>query len=119
MQLHDSHGHRLYLTADERRAIMVAAEKAERPVRTLCAVLHDTGCRISEALALNPAQIDLGGRAVIREPEEAPQGRLQGRSRAILSFPLLRCVQGFKRALGGKKRHLEHSLQLWVHSTAR
>ncbi len=48
MQLHDAQGKRLYLTADERRAFIAASVKAERPVRTLCAVLHDTGCRISE-----------------------------------------------------------------------
>jgi hypothetical protein len=38
---------------------MAAAEKAERPVRTLCAVLHDIDCRIS-----TPARIDLASHAV-------------------------------------------------------
>ena len=47
MQLHDAQGKRLYLTADERLAFMAAAARAARPVRTLCAVLHTTGCRIS------------------------------------------------------------------------
>jgi len=50
MQLHDAQGKRLYLTAEERLAFMAAAARAARPVRTLCAVLHTTGCRISEAL---------------------------------------------------------------------
>src|SRR3954466_14734517 len=59
MQLHDDQGKRLYLTADERQAVVAAAAKAERPVRTLCAVLHDTGCRISEALAPTPERTDL------------------------------------------------------------
>ena len=57
MQLHDPQGKRLYLTAEERRAFMAAASKASRPVRTFCAVLHDSGCRISEALALTPERI--------------------------------------------------------------
>jgi hypothetical protein len=35
MQLHDTHGKRLYLTAEERRAFLAAAAKAARPVRTL------------------------------------------------------------------------------------
>ena len=36
-------------------------------MRTFCAVLHDTGCRISEALALTPEHIDLPGKAVVFE----------------------------------------------------
>ena len=64
MQLHDAQGKRLYLTADERLAFMAAAARAARPVRTLCAVLHTTGCRISEALALTPEHVDLPGKAV-------------------------------------------------------
>ena len=67
MQLHDTQGKRLYLTADERRAFMAAASKAPRPVRTFCAVLHDSGCRISEALALTPERIDLTGQALTIE----------------------------------------------------
>ena len=43
---HDTQGRRLYLTADERRAFIAAAATADRPVRTRCTVLHDTGCRI-------------------------------------------------------------------------
>lgn len=67
MSLYDPQGNRLYLTADERAAFMDAASKAERPVRTLCSVLHFTGCRISEALAVTPHRVDLSGRAVVFE----------------------------------------------------
>src|SRR4051794_30912498 len=67
MQLHDAQGKRLYLTADERRRFIAAAARAERPVRTFCAVLHDSGCRISEALALTPERIDLTGQAIVLE----------------------------------------------------
>ena len=49
------------LTAEERLAFMAAAARAARPVRTLRAVLHTTGCRISEALALTPKRVDLTG----------------------------------------------------------
>ena len=67
MQLHDPRGKRLYLTAEERRAFLAAAAEAARPVRTLCGVLHATGCRISEALALTPERVDLTGKAVVFE----------------------------------------------------
>ena len=52
MQLFDAEGRRLYVTEEERRAFVAAAAKAPREVRTFCGVLHATGCRISEALAL-------------------------------------------------------------------
>jgi integrase/recombinase XerD len=60
-------GRRLYLTADERRALIAAAATADRSVRTLCTVLYDTGCRISEAMALTPESVDLSGRALMFE----------------------------------------------------
>jgi integrase len=66
MQLFDAEGRRLYVTEEERRAF-VAAAKAPREVRTFCSVLHATGCRISEALALTGQQIDLSGRVVVFE----------------------------------------------------
>jgi integrase len=80
MQLYDNQGKRLYLTADERRTFIAAAAKAERPVRTFCTILHDTGCRISEALALTPERIDLSGKAVVFE---SLKKRRQGVYRAV------------------------------------
>src|SRR5215210_8396828 len=67
MQLFDAEGRRLYVTEEERRAFVAAAAKAPREVRTFCGVLHATGCRISEALALTVQQIDLSGRVVVFE----------------------------------------------------
>jgi integrase len=78
MQLFDAEGRRLYVTEEERRAFVAAAAKAPREVRTFCGVLHATGCRISEALALTTQQIDLSARGRVREPEEA-QARTTGR----------------------------------------
>jgi integrase/recombinase XerD len=65
IQLYDAAGRRLYLTAAERDAFLAAATEANRPVRTLCAVLYYTGCRISEALALTPRRVDLGEQVLI------------------------------------------------------
>src|SRR3954463_5617142 len=65
MPLFDAEGRRLYVTEDERRAFIAAAAKAPRAVRTFCGVLHATGCRISEALALTAQQVDLSGRVVV------------------------------------------------------
>ena len=57
--LYDDQGNRLYLTDEERAAFLDAARKAPRQVRTFCAILHFTGCRLSEALALTPRCVDL------------------------------------------------------------
>ena len=85
MQLHDAQGKRLYLTADERVAFLAAAAKAVRPVRHPSAVvLHTTGCRVSEALALTPEHVDLTGRALVFETLKQPGGASTAPSRCRL-----------------------------------
>lgn len=119
MQLFDAQGKRLYLTADERRAFTAAAAKAERPVRTFCAVLHDTGCRISEALALTPERIDLSGRAVVFGTLKK---RRQGVYRAVPVPPSfldqLDLVHGVQEAQKRGKGHTDRLLWPWARNTA-
>ncbi len=67
MELFDTQGRRLYLTAEERAAFLDAAKDADRYVRTFCLALHYTGCRISEALALTPQSFDYSGKAIVFE----------------------------------------------------
>lgn len=74
MQLFDAQGRRLYLAEDERRAFLRAAALAPREVRTFCAVLHATGCRVSEALALPAARVDLAGRVLVFETLKKRRG---------------------------------------------
>jgi integrase/recombinase XerD len=118
MNLHDTQGRRLYLTADERRAFIAAAATADRPVRTLCTVLHDTGCRISEALALTPESVDLSGRAVMFE---SLKKRRRGIYRAVPVPPALLdtldMVHGIREAQkrGGQSDRL---LWSWARNTA-
>jgi len=111
MQLHDAQGKRLYLTADERLAFMAAAARAARPVRTLCAVLHTTGCRISEALALTPEHVDLPGKAVVFETLKK---RRRGVYRAVPVPPglldQLDLVHGLREALKRGRGHAEQPL---------
>ncbi len=67
MELFDTKGRRLYLTAEERAAFLDAAKDADRHIQTFCLVLHYTGCRISEALALTPKSFDFSGKAIVFE----------------------------------------------------
>ena len=57
-ELFDQAGNRKYLTHDERKAFLKAADRAPREVRTFCHLLHFSGCRISEALALTYDRVD-------------------------------------------------------------
>jgi integrase/recombinase XerD len=67
MQLYDRAGQRKYLTPAERREFLRAAENAPLPVRTFCATLAHTGCRISEALALTATRVDVGSGVLVFE----------------------------------------------------
>ncbi len=67
MNLYDQDGQRKYLTPDEREEFLKAAEAAPREVRTFCATLAYTGCRISEALALTADRVDLKDGVIIFE----------------------------------------------------
>ena len=98
-RLFDAEGRRLYLTEEERRAFVLAAAKAPREVRTFCGVLHATGCRISEALALTPRQVDLSGRVIVFE---SLKKRRRGVFRAVPVPPalldMLDMVHGVRQA---------------------
>jgi integrase/recombinase XerD len=67
MQLYDCAGRRKYLTPTERREFLRAAENAPRDVRTFCATLAHTGCRLSEALALTASRVDIGEGVLVFE----------------------------------------------------
>jgi integrase len=82
--LYDPTGLRKYLNDDERRRFIAAAMQAEPEVRTLCLTLAYIGCRISEALNLRAADIEVAsgliavrslkkrGRLVVRQVPAPP-----------------------------------------------
>lgn len=64
----DRHGNRKYLNWPERKAFLRAVKKdSDLLSRTFCLTLYYSGCRISEALAVNPDRIDFTGKAMIFE----------------------------------------------------
>ena len=67
MQIVNEKGERLYFTEEQRKALLAAAAKAPREVRSFCSVLCFTGCRISEALALTAKSIDLSAKVIVIE----------------------------------------------------
>lgn len=63
--LRDQQGRRKYLTPQERAAFMEAAKSLKPKERTFCLLIANTGCRISEALALTVGAIDVSERVVV------------------------------------------------------
>ncbi|WP_370198863.1 tyrosine-type recombinase/integrase [Roseibium sp.] len=59
MSLYTRVGARKYLNADERERFLASAQSEAPLTRSFCLVLAYTGCRISEALALCPRDIQL------------------------------------------------------------
>lgn len=113
--LYDAQGRRKYLTAEERKAFLAAAEKAPRQVRTLCLVLAYTGCRISEALDLTVQRIDIDAGTVIFE---SLKKRRRGVYRAVPVPPgvidALDLVHGLREAQKG--RDGGNNARLWPFS---
>jgi integrase/recombinase XerD len=76
MTLHDRTGHRKYLTSSECQQFLRAAEKAPPDVRLFCLVLAATGARLSEALSITPARVDLDAGTLILETLKRRKSRL-------------------------------------------
>ena len=64
MSLYTRVGARKYLNADERNRFLVVAQKEAPLTRSFCLTLAYTGCRISEALALRPRDVQLTSNVV-------------------------------------------------------
>ena len=60
-------GQRKYLTQSETRRFLDEARRDDPAVHSFCWLIAVTGCRISEALALTPANIDFEARIIVFE----------------------------------------------------
>ena len=111
--LYDHDGHRKYLTPAERDAFLKAADDAEvREVRTFCATLAYTGCRISEALALTADRIDLKDGAIVIECKKKRQSGVYRPVPVPPAFlDMLNMVHDVRAAQ--KRRDRGKALRLW------
>ena len=64
-QLFDRSGRRKYLCDTELARFHKALSKADQPTRVFCLLIAQTGCRISEALAITPLNLDREAKRVI------------------------------------------------------
>jgi integrase/recombinase XerD len=119
MQIVNEKGERLYFTEDQRKALLTAAAKAPREVRSFCSVLCSTGCRISEALALTPKSIDLSAKVIVIE---SLKKRKQGVHRQVPVPPelldTLDMVHGLRERQKKGRARLNERLWTWSRMTA-
>src|ERR1700726_2483556 len=60
----------------QRKALLSAAAKAHREVRSFCSVLCYTGCRVSEACALTGKSIELSAKVIVIESLKKHKARV-------------------------------------------
>ncbi len=94
MRLFTPDGERLYLTAEERRRFLDASALESPSERMFCHVLHYTGCRPSEALAISPRHVMVEDAAIVirslKKHKTDPHGRLkQAQYRSVPVPPFL------------------------------
>ncbi|MBP9838378.1 MAG: site-specific integrase [Proteobacteria bacterium] len=109
-ELFTSDGERKYLTASERQAFLLQAEKGSRELRTFCAVLVHTGCRISEALALAPEHVDISSGVIVFE---SLKKRRKGVFRAVPIPPSLIDALDLVHNIRKKKNSNLKSKPIW------
>lgn len=112
--LYDPSGNRKYLTEAEKTAFRKAAEDEQREARTFCLLLHYSGCRISEALAVSAARIDLSNQTVTFETLKK---RKKGVFRTVPLPPefvdMLDLVHGLRKL---QKKNGGKEIKLWPFS---
>ncbi|MBC8141115.1 MAG: site-specific integrase [Armatimonadetes bacterium] len=118
-ELFDPSGKRKYLSGLEREAFLKAADCAPREVRTFCALLHVTGCRITEALELTYDRVDLSESAIIFETLKK---RREGVYRAVpvpsSVLDALNLVHGVRERQASRTRGKGERLWAWSRATA-
>ncbi|MBW3533436.1 site-specific integrase [Shewanella sp. NKUCC06_TVS] len=81
MRLFSPDGERLYLTSEERRRFLDASALESPSERMFCHVLHYTGCRPSEALAITPRRVMINDSNIViqslKKHKTDQQGRLK------------------------------------------
>jgi len=102
MQLFDDAGRRKYLCGNEVLRFLEAAHGADAATCAFCCLLAFTGCRLSEALAVTPAQLDVEtGRVMFRT--------LKRRRQIFRAVPVPPELMGALRRIGNGP----HDAPLW------
>lgn len=117
-RLWDDHGRRLYLTPDEReRFRSAAAQQPERELRTFAHLLLNSGCRISEGLAVIPDSISFSEKAVLFRTLKK---RTEKRHHRAVPLPpaFLDELDLLHRIKGRKGREAQAPLWTWHRGTA-
>lgn len=119
-ELFTSEGKRKYLTDEERRSFLAAAQAhPRREVRSFCEVLAFTGCRISEALDLTPERVDLSAKAItFRTLKQRDRKTFRAVPVPDSLLDTLDLVHGIRKARRGQGKGLQAPLWNWGRTQA-
>lgn len=110
LSLYDASGRRKYLCAMELPRFLKAASRADTETKALCYLIAFTGCRLSEALSISPAQLDCEtGRIVFRT--------LKRRRQSFRAVPVPTDLMDLLGQLA-KRRAPSEPLWTWCRQTA-
>ena len=119
MSIYDEKGNRKYLTSLEREQFLTSSEQETPEKRVLCRLLHDTGCRLTEALELTPRRINIEDRSIVFRTLKQRSFDSSGRKRATKyrEIPVTKELidqLGLKFDIKVKqKKHKEGAQPLW------
>jgi integrase/recombinase XerD len=112
----DAQGRRKYLNESELASFLIQARDEPLDIYSFCCLLAETGCRISEALALRPENIDLASRLVIFE---SLKKRRRGVFRTIpISDELISLLDRAHDIRGANQVAMKSLLWPWARMTA-
>jgi integrase/recombinase XerD len=106
----DPSGRRKYLNQSEIRIFLEYARSFGGKTHSFCRLMAETGCRISEALALTPSNIDLGSRLVVIE---SLKKRRKGVFRTVPLSPVLAELLNEIHDLDGASTPASQTMRLW------
>jgi site-specific recombinase XerD len=122
MQIVNDKGQRLYLTEDERQALLVVAGKADRDIRAFCRVLVFSGCRISEALELKASRIDMNAKVItfrsLKKRKDKNGNPVIHNRQVPVPSELLDCLDNIYNLRQRKGKQRNEQLWTWERMTA-
>jgi integrase len=108
MRLFSPEGERLYLTAQERKLFLAAAEEEDRENKLFCHTLFYTGCRPSEALELSPGRISMDENEIVFRSLKKRKKDSRGRTKLpeFRAVPVPKSlVDGFDYVFDIRRKH--------------
>lgn len=108
MRLYDRRNQRLYINATERMRFLAASNDVDPMIRSFCMTLAFTGCRLSEAIELTPASIQVSHRLITFRTLK------KRRAHVMREVPIPQCLADELEAAHAISAQASSSVPLWA-----